>query len=234
MFEKSQRFYDAIYGWKDYADESERLVRLIRERAPGARTLLDVACGTGKHLEHLKTEFEVEGLDLDEEMLEIARTRNPDVRFHVGSMLEFDLGRRFDVVACLFSSIAYMRTPENLDRAVATMAGHLQPGGLLVVEPFFTPDTWEPGQPRSLFVDQENLKIARMDVPGADGNVAIIDFHYLVGTPEGIEHFTEQHELGLFTDEEYRGSLAAAGLVVEHDPEGLFGRGLFIGSKPTA
>ena len=58
----------------------------------------------------------------------------------------------------------------------------------------------------------------------------ILDFHYLVGTPEGVEHFTEHHELGLFTDEEYRNAFTAAGLQVAHDPEGLIGRGLYIGT----
>jgi hypothetical protein len=59
--------------------------------------------------------------------------------------------------------------------------------------------------------------------------VSTIDFAYSVGTPAGVEQFTEHHELGLFTDEEYRGAFAAAGLAVEHDAEGLMGRGLYLG-----
>ena len=53
----------------------------------------------------------------------------------------------------------------------------------------------------------------------------------MVGTPQGIETFKERHELGLFTHEEYLGAFRNAGLEVNHDPEGLDGRGLYIGLK---
>jgi hypothetical protein len=55
--------------------------------------------------------------------------------------------------------------------------------------------------------------------------------HYLVATADGIEHFVEHHELHLFTDDEMRTAFEAAGLRVEHDPEGLIGRGLWICSR---
>ena len=55
--------------------------------------------------------------------------------------------------------------------------------------------------------------------------------HYLVGTADGVEHFEEHHELGLFTEEETRSALEATGLLVEHDRDGLIGRGLWIGTR---
>ena len=50
MFERSAELYDLVYGSKDYAGEARRVDELIRERRSEARSLLDVACGTGKHL----------------------------------------------------------------------------------------------------------------------------------------------------------------------------------------
>jgi ubiquinone/menaquinone biosynthesis C-methylase UbiE len=83
MFVKSAAWYDAIYAWKDYPREADRLHALIGQHAPRpAATLLDMACGTGQHLPYLKTHYAVEGLDLDEEMLALARQRCPDVVFH--------------------------------------------------------------------------------------------------------------------------------------------------------
>jgi len=138
------------------------------------------------------------------------------------------------VVTCLFSSIAYAKTVPGLDQAIATMAGHLVPGGVLLVSRFFSPEEWFPVHPHAVFVDEPDLKLARINVSGQEGTVAILDFHYLVGTPEGVEHFTERHELGLFTDEEYRHAFTAAGLKVAQDPEGIVGRGLYIGTPANA
>jgi SAM-dependent methyltransferase len=233
MFTKSQRYYDAIYAEKDYAEEARRLKRFtIEHKRSAGNALLDVACGTGGHVPYLRDDFAYEGLDLDPEMVALARQRFPDVPFHQGDMAEFSLGRTFDVVTCLFSSIAYARTVPRLRQSIATMTRHLRPDGVLVIAPFFTPDAWVPGHPYAIFVEQPDLKLVRMNVSAVDasGTVAILDFHYLVGTPEGVEHFTEHHELGLFTDEEYRAAFAAAGLTVAYDAEGLIGRGLYIGT----
>jgi SAM-dependent methyltransferase len=232
MFRKSQRFYDAIYAWKDYPGEVDRLLSIIRERVPEARSLLDVACGTGRHLELLRGHFDVAGVDLDPDMVALAGERlADDVPLLVADMTAFDLGRTFDVVTCLFSSVAYAGTEDHLRAAVAAMARHVSTGGVLIVEPFFPPDQWEEGKVWAIFVDQPDLKIARMDVSRSDRGIAMIRFHYLVGTPESIEHFTEDHQIGLFAHDQYVGAFRVAGLAVEHDPEGLMGRGLYVGRR---
>jgi SAM-dependent methyltransferase len=237
MFTKSQRFYDAVYSGKDYAAEAIRLKRYIadHQRSDG-RALLDVACGTGGHVPYLRDDFAYEGLDLDPGMLDIARARFPGIPFHQGNMLDFDLKRTFDVVTCLFSSIAYSRTVPGLHKAISNLARHVRPGGVLVVGPFIAPEDWISGQPHAVFVDQPDLKLARINVSGVDasGRVAILDFHYLIGTPAGIEQFSERHELGLFTDADYRAAFATAGLPVTFDREGLIGRGQYIGAMPLA
>ncbi len=66
-YDKSARIYDLLYvgaGIKDYHAETAELDRLIKESCPTARTLLDVACGTGAHLAQLRDRYEVEGADL--------------------------------------------------------------------------------------------------------------------------------------------------------------------------
>jgi SAM-dependent methyltransferase len=228
VFSRSARLYDAVYSSiRDYPREAAELDRLIQERRPGARTLLDVACGTGAHLEHL-TGYEVEGLDLDPEMLAVARERLPNVRFHQGDMAAFDLGKRFDAVVCMFSSIGYVKTEDRLHSAIASMARHLAPGGLLVVEPWLTPEAWVDGHVSGAFVDEPELKIARMGLPQREGTVSVLDLEYLVATPHGVERFSERHELGLFTVEQYLEAFRAAALEADHDPEGPMGRGLYI------
>ena len=67
-----------------------------------------------------------------------------------------------------------------------------------------------------------------MNVSQRDGDVSIVDFQYLVGTPDAVEHFSERHELGLFTVDQHLDAFRAAGLEAEHDPEGPMGRGLYV------
>jgi SAM-dependent methyltransferase len=234
MFSKSAWLYDAIYNKnvKDYAAEAARVRELIEAHGPSdGRRLLDVACGTGRHLKHLRAHFDVEGLDLDEGLLEIARKRLPDVPLHVGDMTDFDLGHRFEALICLFSSIGYVPSVETLYAAVACMARHLVDGGVLLVEPWFGPVQEFGPDWHAIYVDETNLKIARLGRVERDGRLSTIHFHYLVGTPDGAEHFTEAHEAYLFADDEYAGAFRAAELEVSRDAEGLTGRGLFIGVK---
>jgi SAM-dependent methyltransferase len=233
VFARSARIYDAVYSWKDYGREAELVHELVQARKPDAKTLLDVACGTGAHLDELRRWYRCEGLDLEDKLLAVARERLPDVPLHRGDMRDFDLSRRFDAVTCLFSSIGYVLTLEGLAAAVAAMARHLEPGGVLLVEPWLEPEAVVVPHVGAVFVDEPGLKIARVNTIEVDGRRSSFEFQYLVGTPAGMEHFTERHELGLFTREEQLAAFREAGLAVEHDEEGLMGRGLYVGVAPS-
>jgi SAM-dependent methyltransferase len=228
MFVESAELYDAIYHFKNYARECERLRGLIGEAVPAASTILDVACGTGEHARFLKEHYAVDGVDINENYLRAARLKNPAGNYTRADMTDFDLGRTYDVVTCLFSAIGRVTTFERLERAIACMARHVRPGGALIVEPWFTPDQWNPG---SLFVHVGEIgaaKVCRMSLSGRDGDVSILLYHYLRGTPEGIEHYTERLELGLFTRDEMTWAFESVRTAVRYDSEGLMGRGLYL------
>jgi SAM-dependent methyltransferase len=233
MYKKSAPFYNRLYAFKDYKAEAALVTDLIKARRPMARTLLDVACGTGNHLTYLKNSFQAEGLDLCAELVRIARETNPDLRIDIGDMMTFRLPRRHDVITCLFSSIGYVRTVRRLRMAVRTMASHLSDDGLLIVEPWFTPEGWHVDTTHGLFVNEPELKIARLSTSKARGNLSIMDMHFLVSTPEGTKHFVESHAMGLFSEKEMRDSFEAARLRCEYLAEGITGRGLYIGERAT-
>jgi SAM-dependent methyltransferase len=222
--------YDLEYSFKDYATEAETIERIVRECSPGAKTLLDVACGTGKHLEHLQARFTCEGVDLDEGLLEVARGRIPGVPLHHGDMRSFDLGRRFDVVTCLFSAIGFVGGVEGLERAAQALSRHLESNGVLLVEPWIEPDKWRAGRPHVLTAGDDDLALARVTATSLrDERISITEMHYLVAPAAGdVEHFVVTHEPYLFTAGEMRAAFEGAGLAVEHDPVGLIGRGLWI------
>lgn len=232
----SARVYDLIYKSKDYAGEAAKVRHHIAQYAQRpVRDLLDVACGTGGHLSHMVDHFACVGVDISPEILAIARAKLPTVPFFNGDMLTFELGRRFDAITCLFSAIGYVKTVENLSQAAATLAKHLAPGGVLIVEPWFHPGAFRHGTVHLGVMDGDEanapIKIARMSVSHVVGTFSVMDMHHLVATPDGVQHFSELHEIGLFTHEEYIKAFETAGLQVAHDAAGLIGRGLYIGVK---
>ncbi len=221
-----------MFASKDYAGEAERVHAIVQARSPGASTLLDVACGTGRHLEHLRRWYDVEGLDLDRAMLERARTRLGEVPLHQADMRGFELGHRFDAVTCLFSSIAQVQTLEGLRTTIACMVRHVRVGGVVIVEPWISPDEHPPdGEPWLATFEEPGMKVAVMETSRLREGVWDEEAHYLVWTGDGLEHLHEQERVGAFTRGDLIGAFEQAGLEVEHDEHGLTGRGLFVGVR---
>jgi SAM-dependent methyltransferase len=198
--------------------------------ATGA-SLLDVACGTGRHLAHLQPHFTVEGLDLEPNLLDVARNRLPDVSLHKGDMRTFDLGRQFDIVTCLFSAIGYAPDPDTLAEIARNFARHTRPGGLVMVEPWLSPEAFRDGHLSAQFIDDPELKLARMTQSVVNGRVSSFDFHHLIATSDGVKHIVEHHDLFLFTEAEYTDAFSDAGYDATFLPYGLTGRGLILGVR---
>lgn len=233
-YERSAEVYDAFYGTiVDYKANAGKLRDLIRDRIEDARTVLEVACGTGAYAVWLNQWFDLTGLDISPQMLEVARRRLPDNSFVQGDMRQFDLEREFDAVLCLFSSIGHCTTREDMAAAVAAMARHAAPGGLVIVEPWITPEAWDDN--RTLTVqtaEKEGLIVSRVVSSKRSDDLVSMTWGFVVGRPDGdVETFQERHIVGLFSHQEYLAAFTDAGLDVEHDGEGLIGRGLYIGTK---
>ena len=230
MFSLSTHLYDIIYSFKDYADEATKLKLLIDQELPEANTILDVACGTGEHIRQLLRlkPYDITGGDIDPRFVEIAAEKNPQAHFLCADMMELDLNARFDVITCLFSSIGYLKTLGNVQRAILRFARHVAPGGVILVEPWFTPEQWLPSQVHLISAETGDTKVVRMSTSDVEGTISKVDFHYLVGNPTRVEHFHEMHEMGLFTVAEMTACFEQEGLHVRYDPVGLTGRGMYI------
>lgn len=236
MHAGTAELYDAIYTrMKDYREEAEKVRTWIEKLRPGAQSILDVACGTGEHAKHLCAIYQLDGIDLNGDYLAAAHRKNPRGRHELADMTCFDLQKKYDAVLCLFSAIGYAMTVEKLNAAIRCMANHLAPQGALIVEPWLTPERWKAGRPHLVSFEEEDFKICRMNTTGIRGErTSFMQFHYLVGRSEGVTHFTEDHELGLFTKEEMLNAFRKAGLEPEYDEGGIFGRGLYFARKASA
>jgi SAM-dependent methyltransferase len=233
MYKQLADYYDEIYHFKNYQKEAEKIETLIQQyKKSSGNRLLDVACGTGSHIAYLRQHYVVEGLDFSPEMLRLARKKHPEVVFHRGDMTTFKLDNRFDVITCLFSAIGHVKTKVRMRRAVRNMASHLQRGGLVILEPWITPSNFKKGLVSFNFVDKPDLKIARINITKARGPISTLEFHFLIGTPNKVQHIVDRELLGLWTHQEYLDAFRDVGLEVVYDAEGLMGRGLYLGVKP--
>lgn len=226
--------YDLIYSKKDYETEANQIAEIIKENCEsGGNDLLEAACGTGTYMALLKDRFNVEGFDLSSQQVEGAKSKLPGVRIEVADMTDFNMDKQYDAVVCLFSSIGYVQTPERLDRAIEALGRHIKPGGVLIVEPWLSKEKFIPGHVSIESSENDNMAVSRMGVSSVEGNVSVLSMHHMVGTSEGVEHFVEEHRLGMFSDQDFTNAYESAGLDITIDPEGLTGRrGLCIGKKP--
>jgi SAM-dependent methyltransferase len=236
MFNASAEYYDLIYAaFKDYAAEIAQVSSLLRRLDPDCRTVLDVGCGTGEHARLLTDHgFAVDGLDIEPAFVRIASAKNPAGRFVVADMSDFQLPGRYDALLCLFSSIGYLRTLERVTRALACFRDHLAPGGVALVEPWFPPGVLEPDREFTHSGEAGGVKVSRHSRAEIDGRLSRLLFDYEIDDHGVTRRVNEVHELGLFTTEELMRAFGAAGLHVDHDPEGLTGRGLFIARSAQA
>lgn len=231
MFLKTAEYYDRIYSqFKDYEEEANKIRAILQAKYPEATTILDVACGTGKHARilHEKFGYEITGVDLDEKFVRLAQKHLPQGKFYQADMKNFSLGERFDVVMCLFSSIGYVKEPENVIKTLQCFRKHLKEDGVLIVEPWLTPEKFTAGYFSLTTVDDEDLKIARMTYSEKFEHISRFTFEYLIADKEGIRRETENHELALFSVEEMMSFFEESGLKTEYDHVGLFDRGLYI------
>ena len=114
MFTESSDIYDLVYSFKNYKKEAEEITAIIKVKRPDCKTILDIACGTAEHHKYLKDNFEIDGIDINEKFIKIARLKNLNGSYSVADMTKFDLHKKYDVVICLFSSIGYLRTFDTI------------------------------------------------------------------------------------------------------------------------
>lgn len=236
IYANNGRYYDLVYGWKDYEKESKIVERLITKfKTNNGKKLLDVGCGTGEHLKYMK-HYDCTGLDINSNLLSIASRKNKKVNFIQGDMISLKIGDNFDVITCLFSAIGYVRTLENLEKTLKSLFNHLNVGGVLIIEPWFTKKSksFEVNIPFLTTFEDKEIKIARLSMAKIKDDLSIMDTHYLVAENGGVvKHFSEEHVLGLFEKEDMLKIMKNVGFSPVFLDKGLNeeDRGLYIGTK---
>ncbi|ONK09331.1 class I SAM-dependent methyltransferase [Streptomyces sp. MP131-18] len=226
--------YDMIHSGRgrDWAAEADSIADIAVAKRPGADSVLDVACGTGEHLRRFRERFTtVAGLELSAGMRELAQRKLPGVTIHAGDMRDFDLGQRFDVVTCMCFSLGYMTSVGQLHEAIASLVRHVNPGGVVIAEPWWFPEKFLDGFVSGAVTHERGHVISRVSHSVREGGRSRMTVRYTVANAQGIRDFTETEIHSLFSREEYLAGFARAGVEAEFQEGGPNGRGMFIGTR---
>ena len=133
---REPRLYELVFPEPDESITRMVCTAIDRWLPVMPRSILDLGCGTGRHLGVLaKAIAECCGVDLLESNIAYARAEHPGIAFHVGDMRKVRLGRAFDLVTCLGNALSYALGDDDLNDTMSTFAVHAHAGTLLVADP---------------------------------------------------------------------------------------------------
>ena len=138
------KIYDMIYSGKKYVSETKKIISVFKKFK--VLTVLDVGCGTGTHASILVNHgFEVTGIDSSKSMIKLCKkkVKNKNAKFYIKNMVDFNFNNKFDACICLFSTILYNTTNEDLIKCIKNIRKHLKAKGIFIVV-FSTPLSFTP------------------------------------------------------------------------------------------
>ena len=129
-YKEFAKYYDKYYQNKNYKKETEFLKNFINANDK----ILDVGCGTGIHAALLTDNgFEVDGLDLNKEMLEIAKTRLK-TNLYWQNILEIDISKKYNMIISMFAVFNHLKDTDELMRGLMNLKQLLHDGGKIIID----------------------------------------------------------------------------------------------------
>ncbi|WP_240376543.1 class I SAM-dependent DNA methyltransferase [Bacillus piscicola] len=131
--------YDQLMEGAPYDAWTEWVIDVFKREGLPFPKVLEAGCGTGTILELLLGKgFQVDGLDLSEEMLAAAEAKLNSKGLHPLLMCQdmryFDIGTSYDVILVLCDSLNYLTTESDVEKAFLAFHRHLTAEGLLVFD----------------------------------------------------------------------------------------------------
>jgi SAM-dependent methyltransferase len=207
VFNEYARYYDLLYRDKDYAGEAEYVHGLIQSQLPGAKSILNLGCGSGRHDRCLaELGYEIIGVDLSEEMLSTAKEAARGINaleYFQGDARTIQLDRQFDVVISLFHVMSYQVTNADLKASFATATVHLRPGGLFIFDCWYGPGVLSDRPTiRVKELEDDIIKVIRIAEPLLHPNENVVDVNYRIlirdKSNSSIREIRETHRMRYF------------------------------------
>jgi SAM-dependent methyltransferase len=204
-----ERLYDDIAEWwpaisppSEYAEEGELYVEMIQASAHRpVREVLELGSGGGNNASHMKGAFALTLVEPADGMRELSRRLNPECTHLPGDMRHVRLGRTFDAVF-VHDAVMYMRTEDDLRAALQTVATHLAPGGVALVAPDATRETFSEATDHGGGEDGGGRQARYLEwtlPPEPGGTTYTVHYAFLLREPDGTVRVAHDvHLEGLF------------------------------------
>jgi len=240
VFGAYSQYYDLLYKDKDYAGEAAYVRSLIERYHPGARSVLDLGCGTGRHALLLaESGYRMTGVDRSPDMLQAANAQLASATpaqaaryaasgaapiFVEGDVRTVRTGQKFDVVVSLFHVMSYQTSNADLKAALRTIREHLLPGGVVIFDCWYGPAvlTDRPSV-RSKHLENDAIAVVRDATPVLYANRNCVDVNYRVQIMDkhsgAREELHETHTMRYLFAPEVELLLSASGFELKDSAE---------------
>jgi SAM-dependent methyltransferase len=230
----TERLYGELADWwpvisppSEYAEEAAIYVDTIRGTARGpVREVLELGSGGGNNASHMKYAFAMTLVEPADRMRELSRALNPECEHVSGDMRDVRLGRAFDAVF-VHDAVMYMSTEDDLRAALATVVAHLAPGGVALVAPDVTAETFRETTEHGGGEDADGRKARYLQwtLPPEPGGTSF-ETHYafLLREPDGtVRAAHDVHREGLFARATWLRLFGEVGLSASLAPRSIEG-----------
>lgn len=220
LYKKYAKFYDKVYSKKKYDEEVVFIKSIVRTFKVKGINLIDMACGTGTHAKiFAENGFKVTGVDVNSEMVKIAKTKAKNATFLKGSMQSFKSKEKFDVATCLFTAINYNKNISDLKNTIKNFYNLLSKGGIVIFDLGVIKGQKE--KKNGIFIDtytENDLQIARIsqwNQSKDNPDIRNANFLMLIKDKGKIDFEIDEHELGIFSVEEIKSIMRNVGFAVK-------------------
>lgn len=133
MHKVFSNFYDKMMDYVDY----DKWVEFINDRVNLYRsieTVLEIGVGTGEILNRLSKKYDVEGIEISDEMIKITSKKYPELKVKKLNLLELDESKKYDAVIAVFDVLNYLKNINELDTCFKNVERNLNRGGIFLFD----------------------------------------------------------------------------------------------------
>lgn len=220
-YNKIAKIYDLMYTRENGYDHKAQVVWVDKyaHKLKLPKKMLDLACGTGIHLQYFKgLGYNCQGIDASKGMLKVAKKRLKGVQLKQGFFEDFKLKQPVPIITSFFNAMSYNKSTIQLKDTFKNVQSNLTKGGIFVFDvfcidkpkPFFGIKKFENGK----------IKMSRTIAAHPTKKGFVSTMYYIVYNGKKSEIISETSIRGAFSKKQVIHCLKDAGFKIIYTGSG--------------